>query len=62
MSRRVGVDDLGDVWILDTHGSSEELVLEMRDFETFVEHFYTVLQARDLAKALNDLADELDPR
>jgi hypothetical protein len=62
MSDREGIDRLGDAWAVVPTAKLRLVHLTLYDDETEVVHTYTPGQARALAKALSDLADELDPR
>lgn len=57
MSKREGKDENGVRWLAD----ADELVwLTTGNRAPYTVTYYTPTQARELAKALNDLADELD--
>lgn len=59
-----GKDRFGDAWVVDRehHEAAPKLVhLLVHREDDEAAHAYTPTQARELAKALNDLADELDP-
>jgi hypothetical protein len=58
VGRREGKDDAGDRWEATSNALATSVWLKLDG----ACHRYTPTQARALAEALNELADEVDPR